>query len=268
MPLPVVVVGLMAAVSCALSAFALMAADGAAPASGSAATPERTQGLEERVALLERRLDDLAQLPAAPLMEVSGGTGDRMRADLDSRLAELEQRVVEDGSTGAATDGTHAAAAGEEPEGAPEEGGKRASGRPKRGTAQHLTWARQRTLDVNLTPIERSDALGEIQKHGADGYTDDVVHSMIVLGQTSEDPKVRANVWRQFDGAHNPQLSSALVQALTSDQHPDARREAAEALDHFRDDPGVRSALERASQQDTDQEVRWEALRALRKPMK
>lgn len=262
--LPFAALGL-SALSCALSAWILLHAGSPAP---DLHAPDIDQ-LERRVRALEEALDDRAAFPPAPLMEASAPTGERTPAGLDERLRELEARVGGIGGPGEseATDDDSVDPAAQAAS-ATEEAKKTKPDRPKRGTPEHLAWARHRVLDPALTSMERSDALGEIQKHGADGYSDEVVQAMIVLGQTDEDPKVRANVWRQFDGARNGRLANALVHALGSDRDADVRREAAEALDNLRDDPSVRAALEQAAQQDSDERVRWEALRSLRKPKK
>jgi hypothetical protein len=226
----------------------------------------RFDQLETRLVDVERRLDAMGT-GAAPAAEMTVADGRREPADVDARLQRIESELAEKTAAAAVGSEDNLPATGKDPaaERAP---GMTKSGRPKRSNPQHLAWARQRALDPRVSPEERSDALGEIQKHGAEGYTDEVVHSMVALAQTAQDPKVRENIWRQFDGARNPVVSTALKQALAADAVADVRREAAEALDHYRDDPAVRAALEHAAQHDPDEKVRWEALRALRKPMK
>ncbi|HLU39815.1 MAG TPA: HEAT repeat domain-containing protein [Planctomycetota bacterium] len=251
------------AVACALSLYAAVV-----PASPQHSVDpadevlDRLHGIEERLAELERRSTERT----TPVLGVSSSGAERMPADLDARLDKLEAELSgnKKGSNGDAAAATEVAATGTAPDGTQ----LTKSGRPKRGTPQHLEWARQRVLDPNLSAMERSEALGEVQKHGAEAYTEEIVQAMVVIGQTHEDPEVRENVWRQFDGATNPTLAVALRQALATDAAPGVRREAAEALDRFRDDPAVRAALEHAAQHDPDEKVRWEALRSLRKPMK
>jgi len=260
-PRPVAAAFVLSAVALALSLFAVLAP--AAPVS----TADRADAFEARLTQLESRLDDLAGPSAAAPILATSSASPRLPADLDARLERLEAQL--DDRAGA-DDGTAPAGAAVAREGLAAGGDAQLtkSGRPKRGTPQHLAWARERVLDASLGPKERSDALGEVQKHGAEAFTEDVVQAMVVLGQTAEDPEVRENVWRQFDGARNPTLGIALRQALATDAAPGVRREAAEALDRFRDDPVVRAALEHAAQHDADEQVRWEALRSLRKPMK
>jgi hypothetical protein len=250
----------VAVASAALAITALLkaprATHGAPPA---ASSDGRVDELEVRLADLERRMRELGSIGAVPLAEGSP-VGERTAADVAARLANLEAKLAVGAERAAAAPAEAEAAEALEQERAI------ARGRPKRGTPEHLAWARERVLDPNLAPMERSQALGEIQKHGAEAFAEDIVHAMVDLGQAAPDPKVRENVWRQFDGAKHPVLTAALVQALSADSDADVREEAAEALDNLRDQPSVRAALERASQSDADERVRWEALRALRKP--
>jgi hypothetical protein len=251
----------LSSVACALSIYVALTQAAPAPS-------DDTEALQARIAGLEHRLEELAEAgaPDVPVLAAESASP-RTPADLDARLDRLEAGLADKGADQVDRQTETAAVAG--PAGAADDDAQLTkSGRPKRGTAQHLQWARQRVLDQSLTPMERSEALGEVQKHGADGFSEDVVQAMVVLGQTAADPEVRENVWRQFDGARNPTLGIALRQALATDAAPGVRREAAEALDRFRDDPVVRAALEQAAQSDADEKVRWEALRSLRKPMK
>jgi len=249
----------LAAIACGLSLIAMVR-----PPQAPVAHECDADALRERVAELERQLAERSAVP--PPVLTSSSEGDRTRADVDARVESLEQAVASiarPAGNGESAPGDPASTA----TGAAGEVKLTKSGRPKRGTPEHLSWAKQRVLDPNLTPAERSDALGEIQKHGPEAYTDDVIQSMVVLGQSAEDPKVRENIWRQFDGAKSPVLASALRQALSGDGNADVREEAAEALDHYRDDPVIRAALEHAAANDPDEKVRWEALRALNKPL-
>ena len=95
------------------------------------------------------------------------------------------------------------------------------------------------------------------------GRSPSVVAAMIHLAQTSQDPEVRADVWRQMSQAKDKQLVAPMLQAVQSDSHPKVREEAAETLGDFLDEPGVRSILQHVAANDAEDDVRRQARRSL-----
>ncbi len=61
-------------------------------------------------------------------------------------------------------------------------------------------------------------------------------------------------------------LLQPLLQAVASDPHPSAREEAAETLDLYLDQPGVREALQFAASYDENPGVRRQATVSLAGP--
>lgn len=98
-----------------------------------------------------------------------------------------------------------------------------------------------------------------------DSWNDAVVATMTHLGLTSADAKVRADVWRQADGGSrvHPVMCNALLQALAFDVDAKVRDEAAETLENYLGQPGVRQALDLASRSDADEKVRRRAVETL-----
>ncbi len=95
------------------------------------------------------------------------------------------------------------------------------------------------------------------------GRSREVVLSMLELYRESDDPKVRADVFRQLSKVDMPELRDAAIEALENDKSVKVREEAAETLGPFRKDPAARDALERAAENDADAGVQDEAKKAL-----
>ncbi len=101
----------------------------------------------------------------------------------------------------------------------------------------------------------------------ADCWTDSIVTEVVRIGLTSTEPNVRADVWRNAHAAHtHPLLLQPLLHALSSDPIGSVRAEAAETLNLYLDQPGIRAALESAAAYDIDAEVRQQAEAALADP--
>lgn len=87
---------------------------------------------------------------------------------------------------------------------------------------------------------------------------------MIALGENSADEDIRADVWRQADArSKNTLLVAPLLRALQSDPSDSVRSEAAETLENYISEPGVRDALTYAAENDPSGGVRKEARGAL-----
>lgn len=122
----------------------------------------------------------------------------------------------------------------------------------------------QQILDPRSDDKAKLRAWGQLRGLG-DSWNDAVVATMTHLGLTSTEAKVRADVWRQADGGSrvHPVMCNALLQALAADSDADVRDEAAETLENYLGQPGVREALERASRSDADEKVRRRAVETL-----
>ena len=126
-----------------------------------------------------------------------------------------------------------------------------------------MTAAEYAILDPAATVAEVL-AAHESLRGVEDAYTPDVVAVLMELGDTHADPEVRGDVWRLFDGrTHLPELVPSLLRAL-GDADFRVRREAAETLGNYADDPVVLAALRRIAESDPSPEVRERALRTLR----
>ena len=86
-----------------------------------------------------------------------------------------------------------------------------------------------------------------------------VVDSMVTLGMYSEEPAVRADVWRQMSGLTEQSMLQPLLDALRADPDAEVREEAAETLIDFLPDPVVEAALRDAAANDPDENVRDQA---------
>jgi HEAT repeat protein len=79
------------------------------------------------------------------------------------------------------------------------------------------------------------------------------------LGLLSEDPEIRAGVWRTISDVRDPNLIGPLSHALRNDTYFGARVAAAIALNKFSDDAQVRENLQYAARNDPNQYVRERA---------
>jgi hypothetical protein len=121
----------------------------------------------------------------------------------------------------------------------------------------------QRAILVATTDAEKMAAWKQLRGL-ENAYDDATVAVMVQVGLSSQDPLVRADVWRQADGhSTHPALAPALLQALRVDGEPRVREEAAETLEKYLDVPGVREALQAAVAGDSDEGVKRQATRTL-----
>lgn len=200
------------------------------------------QALDARLREIEARLERVAERPAllAPPAVREAVASDPDREDLEVRVAALELALEE---------------------------GRRSRDRVGEADAETARETRRRPTDDESRASILDPVATEAEKLAAwqalrfsDGWTDDVVSEMIRIGETSADADVRADVWRQADGrGRNTMLVGPLLRALQSDPDAGARSEAAETLANYVDEPGVRAALESASNNDPDRGVRKEA---------
>jgi HEAT repeat protein len=85
-------------------------------------------------------------------------------------------------------------------------------------------------------------------------FTEDVVVAAASIGVASPDAMVRSYAWRHLRGVRDPNLTQALLYSLASDGDANVRCQAALALGYLVDEPGVRSALIRATAEDPSTE--------------
>jgi len=117
-------------------------------------------------------------------------------------------------------------------------------------------------LQSALSPQERLEALERLRRE--DARSPEVVLSMLDLYATSQDPRIRAEVFEQLDGVNDPAMRDPLIIGLAEDPDARVRRRAASNLQSYASDPDVRAWLEYVAQNDQDAGVRREATRALR----
>lgn len=266
-----VVLLLAAVVALAVSAaWHLLSSRGHAPgvATGPAASASRSE--EQRFTDFEQRLHELEQRalearqsaesvgsgparhpvtgddedPAVPASTTPGSDALAVLRDLDARLSRLEalQQSVEDEE--ARREEEHARRLAEQ--------------------RQRIVDAPRVILDPTQTALAKSEAWEALRRADASTWTDAVVAEIVRVAQTSDDPEVRANIWRcaDADRAHRL-LRQPLLDAVLRDADERVREEAAETLENYVDDPAVVTVLERIVQSDASPAVRDEARRAL-----
>ncbi len=113
----------------------------------------------------------------------------------------------------------------------------------------------------------KATAWRSIRFSAAQAWTDEIVMEAVRIGTTANDPWLRADIWRQAHANHtNPLLLQPLLQALANDPDASVRSEAAETLDLYIDEFGVREALQSAGQFDASPDVREQAMSSLQGP--
>jgi hypothetical protein len=135
------------------------------------------------------------------------------------------------------------------------------NGNPSAAPPPDVAQARQAALNVNASAEERLAALRTLRT--ADARSSEVVEAMLRLQANSQDPAVRADIFRQLSGVKDATLKPPLINALLKDAHPKVREEAAETMAPFLTDPYIRSALTSAAQNDTDEKVKAQARETL-----
>ena len=121
--------------------------------------------------------------------------------------------------------------------------------------------AQRQILDPNIPIDQKLTALGIIEKGGGDVSAS--VAAMLQLAQTTQDPAVRAKIFRALDDFKDPQLIQPFVTAL-QDPDPNVRLRALRGLRQFNGRPEVREWFQYVAKSDADPKVQKEAQRALR----
>lgn len=140
-------------------------------------------------------------------------------------------------------------------------------GTRERGPAPSVEDAKTAALDLAASEEKRLEALRSLRgrklEDGSDARDDDVVLAMVDLAETSEDPDVRADVYRQMSGCSNPHLRGPLLRSLEYDDNARVREEAAETLEDFLPDDEVLAALQRALVSDPAPGVKAQAAESI-----
>jgi RNA polymerase sigma factor (sigma-70 family) len=141
---------------------------------------------------------------------------------------------------------------------------ERTAAGPVKAAVPDIAQARRIVLNVQAAPAERLAALSALRTADARGA--DVVQAMLQLVQASDDPAIRADIFRQLSGVQDANLRPQLVTSLLNDANAKVREEAAETLEGFLDDPEALAALQHAAQNDPDDDVREQAGKTIREP--
>ncbi len=99
-----------------------------------------------------------------------------------------------------------------------------------------------------------------------DAYTPEMTKELIRIGLGDPSAKVRADVWRIFDGDSASKLLAIvppLVQIVRNDVSGRVRSEACETLGNFANNAAALNALRFAARHDQDARVRIQATRSL-----
>jgi len=128
---------------------------------------------------------------------------------------------------------------------------------------QKLQELRTKAMDGTQMDTLRLVALSQLRSLGKGARCGEVARSMINLAQGTEDPKIRAGIWRHMHRAKDRQLIDPMIQALAHDTEGRVREEAAESLGFFLDVPRAKAALEHAMRNDAAKGVRREAERSM-----
>lgn len=117
-------------------------------------------------------------------------------------------------------------------------------------------------LDPTATPEQQLEIWKQMRgRKGA--YDAATVARIVQTALTHEDADFRADIWRNAHGrSTHPDLGRAAVQAL-GDREASVREKAAEVLDAYLDQPGVRATLQSLLSNDPDRSVRAAAAEAL-----
>ncbi|KAF0245705.1 MAG: hypothetical protein FD180_1369 [Planctomycetota bacterium] len=140
---------------------------------------------------------------------------------------------------------------------------KARAGPPAPLTPEQVANLQKQAMDGTLDAAGRVEALQQLRKRTASGRTPEVVRSMLGLLETSADAGVRADICKQLKGVDMAEAREAMLRRLREDKDRKVREEAAETLEAWKDDAGVRAELEVAAKGDEDADVRKKAAKSL-----
>ncbi len=212
----------------------------------------QADGLLERLAALEGRVDGLEMTP------VAAAAPERSRAESDVVAVEARFAKIEESLKTIATASAEPVRSLQEQYRALMDVGQ------VRTEPMTPEDARLKVLDPAAEDAEKLAAWGALRR--AETWGDDVVDEMVRVAQTSTDAALRADVWRQADGRdRNVRLVGPMIDALRNDSASRVREEAAETLANYLEEPGVVSALQNAASNDPADDVREQARDSLGK---
>ena len=114
--------------------------------------------------------------------------------------------------------------------------------------------------DGSESDENRLQTLRWLRSYGQPGARNsEVVLAMLALAEETDEPSLRADIFRQLDEVQDPALKEALLEALSNDGNSEVRHEAAESLGPFSEDKDVRAALRKAIEEDTNIDVQRHA---------
>lgn len=225
------------------------------PVPVAAANPALEQRLEE----LQREIELMRErpVPAAPASADSGLESRReATAAHDARLAEIERQLAN--LTKVQQQLQTAAAARSTDQRLPNSPAEREAEQAVRREKSSQTF-----LSLSASENERLLALRELRGLGKGARGGAVADAAIRLVQSSSDPKIRADVWRQMSRANEEVLVPYLIQSLQFDADPEVREEAAETLGDYPTHGDAVAALRAASENDAEQRVRQQCKESL-----
>ncbi len=133
--------------------------------------------------------------------------------------------------------------------------------------AQQAQQTAEIMLDPSATDEMKASAWRDARMFAAEAWTDAIVAEAVRVGTTSPDPRIRADIWLQAKANHtHPLLLQPLLEALSYDPSSGVRGMAARTLALYLDQPRVRGALQVASEQDPELNVRQRAEESLAGP--
>jgi HEAT repeat protein len=211
-----------------------------------ATTPPDLKPLHAELAALRaavQRLETASSVPATAPTAAQTASSDEVTVrqvhewvwKLEQRLMELEQGVTQ----------------------------LRSAPGPTPAPAPDLVQARQTALNPQASPADRLAALRALR--GGNGRTPEVVQAMLQLFGSTQDPAIRADIFRNLSGVKDPAMKPALIDGMLKDTDPKVREEAAETLAPFWADPYVQASLKTAAHHDASEKVRAQAREVLEK---
>jgi TolB-like protein/HEAT repeat protein len=115
-------------------------------------------------------------------------------------------------------------------------------------------------LDTSLSDSERVQALGMLRYADRDARSGAVAVAAVEFAMNPDHRQLRGQVWEYMKGAGDPYLVQPLLQTLAYDSNEYVRHEAANTLEDYIEESGVRDALEFAAANDESKRVRDQAL--------
>lgn len=137
-----------------------------------------------------------------------------------------------------------------------------------RGITTEVRQLRELALDSTQSTRDRVHALGrlwriDLASGRTDSRTPEMADLLLPLLANEADAETRRQLCFHLLGVVEPRHKSYLLDALRSDEEPSVRAQAADTLQDLQGEAEVRAALEWASENDPDAQVRATALEML-----